>query len=124
MREEHLSTANSEDIRAVCLMTATAKSMTYQQIRTDLGIGMSQVHKIFREHLPVNKLCARWIPHDLTKAQKLRHVNWCREMMQRFTGGDSSAAYDVVTGDERRVYYPLPNKSVQWVCLSKSCLLK
>ncbi|GBP95880.1 hypothetical protein EVAR_67703_1 [Eumeta japonica] len=62
---------------------------------------MSQVHKMLHEYLAVRMLCTRWTPHNLTDAQKLRHINWCRGMMQRFAGGDSNAIYDRVIGNLR-----------------------
>ncbi|GBP48952.1 Mariner Mos1 transposase [Eumeta japonica] len=65
---------------------------------------MSQVYKSLHGHLEVRKLCIRWIPHNLTEAQKLRRVNWCCEMMLRFAGGYSNSVYDVVTGDESWIY--------------------
>ncbi|GBP14234.1 hypothetical protein EVAR_7658_1 [Eumeta japonica] len=79
--EERSSTATTDNITAVRLMIETAKRMTYQQIRTSLGINMGQLHKIFYKYLPVVKLCTRWIPYNFTNAQKLWRINWCREMM-------------------------------------------
>ncbi|GBP70155.1 hypothetical protein EVAR_52740_1 [Eumeta japonica] len=69
LREGCPSTATTEDISAVRLMVKTDKRVTYQQIRTSLDIGMSQVLKILHENLAV---------------RKLRRINWHREMMQRF----------------------------------------
>ncbi|GBP00705.1 Cytochrome P450 4g15 [Eumeta japonica] len=65
-------------------MSDAEKRVTYQQIRISSGIGMNQVHKIFYGYLAVRKLCTRWILRNLSDAQKLRPINWCREMMQRF----------------------------------------
>ncbi|GBP21903.1 hypothetical protein EVAR_7116_1 [Eumeta japonica] len=78
---------------------------------------MNQVRKILHEHLTVKKLCTRWIPHNLTEAQKLHGVNWCREMI---AGGDSNTVDNIVTGDESWIYwYDLETKkkkqSAQWV---------
>lgn len=119
LREGRPSTATTENnISVVQRMIETDKRVTYQQIRTSLGIGMSQVHKILHEHLAVRKLCARWIPHNLTEAQKLRRVDWCREMIERFNGGDSNAVFDILTGDESWVYCYDPEtkrQSAQWV---------
>jgi [histone H3]-lysine36 N-dimethyltransferase SETMAR len=81
-------------------MIESNKRVTYQHIQTSLGIGMSQVHKILHEHLAVRKLCACWIPHNVTEAQKLRRVDWCREKIKKFNGGDSNAVFDIITGDE------------------------
>ncbi|GBP55534.1 hypothetical protein EVAR_36257_1 [Eumeta japonica] len=60
------------------------------------------VNKIIHEYLSVRKLCSRWIPHNLTEAQKFRLVDWCCDMMQRFAGGDSNE-YNIVAGDEKTV---------------------
>ncbi|GBP40444.1 hypothetical protein EVAR_25296_1 [Eumeta japonica] len=54
---------------------------------------MSQMHKILHEYLRVRKLCTRWIPHTLTDVQKLRRVNWYRQMMQRFADSDSNVRH-------------------------------
>ncbi|GBP87019.1 hypothetical protein EVAR_63981_1 [Eumeta japonica] len=59
---------------------------------------MSEVHKILHEYLAFRKLCTRWVPHNLTDAQKLLPVNRYSEMMQIFAGGDSNAVCDIVTG--------------------------
>ncbi|GBP31575.1 hypothetical protein EVAR_78154_1 [Eumeta japonica] len=51
------------------------------------------------------------IRHRLTEAQKLRHVNWYCEMLQRFTGGDLNAVYNIATCDEIWIYcYNLETK--------------
>lgn len=119
LREGRPSTATTEDnISVVRRMIETDKRVTYQQIRTSLGIGMSQVHKILHEHLAVRKLCARWIPHNLTEAQKVHRVDWCRKMVQRFNKGDSNAVFDMVTGDESWIYCYDPEtkrQSAEWV---------
>ncbi|GBP11366.1 DNA transposase THAP9 [Eumeta japonica] len=69
----------------------------HQQTGTSSGGGVSQVHENLRERSAVGTLCIRWIPHNFTEAQELRRVNWCREMMQTFAGGDSNAVYNMAT---------------------------
>ncbi|GBP41710.1 hypothetical protein EVAR_33701_1 [Eumeta japonica] len=51
LREGRPSAATTEDISAVRLMMETDKRVTYQQIQTSVGIGMSQVHEISHEYL-------------------------------------------------------------------------
>ncbi|GBP71570.1 hypothetical protein EVAR_42035_1 [Eumeta japonica] len=77
--------------------------------------------------LGVRKLCTRWIPHNLTEARKLRHVNWCFETMQIFASGNSNSLYGIVTGDDTWFYcYHLETKRqcAQWCFLSRGGLLK
>ncbi|GBP74206.1 hypothetical protein EVAR_48256_1 [Eumeta japonica] len=46
----------------------------------------------------MKKLCSRWIPHDLTKAQKTDSVTWCNAMLTRFKEEASNSVWDIVTG--------------------------
>ncbi|GBP84385.1 hypothetical protein EVAR_99284_1 [Eumeta japonica] len=73
---------------AVRVVIEADKRVTYQQIRTGLGVGTSRVHQIHK-HLAVMKLGTRRIPYNLTEAQKLGRVDRCRETMQRFASDDS-----------------------------------
>lgn len=41
---------------------------------------MTNIHLRLHEHLAVKKLCARWIPHNLTITQKKTRVDWCEKM--------------------------------------------
>ena len=83
-----------------------------------MGISMTTIHKILHEHLGVRKICSRWIPHNLTIAQKQSRVNWCKEMLQKYNRGASKAVYNIYTGDESWIYaYEPENKqqSTVWV---------
>ncbi|GBP57523.1 hypothetical protein EVAR_103121_1 [Eumeta japonica] len=50
-----------DNISAVRLMIETDKTMPYQQTRTSLGVGMSQVPKIRHEHFAY---CFHLLPHQ------------------------------------------------------------
>ncbi|GBP19307.1 hypothetical protein EVAR_79907_1 [Eumeta japonica] len=60
---------------------------------------MSQVHEILYEQTFSGQEALNLvnIPHNLIEAQKLCPVNWCRNIMQRFAGGDANALYDIDT---------------------------
>ncbi|GBP11914.1 hypothetical protein EVAR_74544_1 [Eumeta japonica] len=105
-----------DNISAVEFMVETVKRLIYQQIRSSLVVGISQVHKILHQYLAV-RLCTRWLSHNLTDAQKLRRINWCREMMQRFANGNSNVVNDMVAGNESWIYCYDPETkrhSAQW----------
>ncbi|GBP06789.1 hypothetical protein EVAR_92713_1 [Eumeta japonica] len=66
LRDGPPSKATTEDdVSAVRLMIETDKSVTYQQIRTSLGVAISHVLKILHESLAVRQLCTLRLPHDL-----------------------------------------------------------
>ena len=58
-----------ESIDAVRKMIEEDRHTTYVEIEACLSITAPSIHTILHEHLHVRKLCARWIPHNLTKVQ-------------------------------------------------------
>ena len=57
--------------------------VTYCEIEAILFISSTSIHKILHEHLVLKKICSRWIPHNLTKAQKDARVDWCKKMFNK-----------------------------------------
>ena len=48
-----------------------------REIETTLGISGTSIHSILHEHLTVKKISSRWIPHNLSIAQKsLVLIGW------------------------------------------------
>ena len=68
--------------------------------------------------MTAKKICSRWIPHNLSIAQKKVRVDWSKEMLQKYDHGASKHVYDIVTGDEFWIYaYERESKqqSTVWV---------
>ena len=63
--------------------------VTYREIGTS-------IHSILHEHLTVKKIFSRWIPHNLSIAQKKDRVDWSKEMLQKYDSGASKYIYDIV----------------------------
>ena len=78
--------------------------VTYREIEATLGISSTSVYKILHEHLAVKQICSRWIPHNLTEAQKKARVNWCKGMLKKNNRGASKDVYKILTGDESWIY--------------------
>ena len=87
--------------------------VTYREIETSLNISSTSVNKILHENLIVKKICSRWIPHNLTIAQKKARVDWCKEMLKKFNRGASKDVYKIVTGDESWIYAYEPETKQQ-----------
>ena len=107
-----------ENIDAVRKLIEEDRHVTYREIGAILGIGVKSIHTILHDRLGVRKLCARWIPHKLTDAQKKNRVDWCREMLDKFNQGASNLVYNIVTGDESWIYAYEPERKGQstvWV---------
>jgi histone-lysine N-methyltransferase SETMAR len=107
-----------ENIDAVLELIKQDRHVTYREIEASLGISMTSINKILHDHLGVKKICSRWIPHNLTTAQKEARVKWCKAMMKKFAGGASKAVYNICTGDESWIYAYDPEtkqQSTVWV---------
>ena len=92
------------------------RHVTYREIETTLGI--SGLH----EHLIVKKICSRWIPHNLSIAQKEARVDWSKEVLQKYDRGALKHVYDIVTADESWIYAYEPESKQQstlWVLQDK-----
>lgn len=107
-----------ENIDAVQKLIMQDRHVTYCEIEAALGISSTSIHKILHDHLAVKKVCSRWIPHNLTKAQKDARVDWCKRMIKKYNGGASKDVYKIVTGDESWIYAYEPEtkqQSTVWV---------
>ena len=65
----------------------------------------------------MRKLSARWIPHDLNPAQKLKRLEYCKKNLKLFDEWQMRLC-DIVTGDESRIYHrKIQKKSLnkEWV---------
>ena len=60
-----------ETIDAVGQLILQDRNVTYREIETTLGISGTSIHSILHEHLTVKKICSRWMPHNLSIAQKI-----------------------------------------------------
>jgi len=118
LRDGRPATAvTDENVAAVRELILQKRQVTYEQIRATLGIGMSAIQKILHDHLAIRKLCSRWIPHNLTQAQKEARVKWCKVNLKKYMRGKSKLVYNIVTGDESWIYcYETESKrqSAQW----------
>ncbi|KAG5329014.1 SETMR methyltransferase, partial [Acromyrmex heyeri] len=82
------------NVDAVREMIERDRHMTYREIQASLGIDMKAIHTILHDRLSVRKLCNRWIPHNLTEAQKQTRVKWSKEMLKKFNRGRSNFIYN------------------------------
>ena len=59
-----------ENIDAVRELIMQDRHVTYREIEASLGISGTSIHSILHQHLTVKKISSRWIPHNLSIAQK------------------------------------------------------
>ncbi len=88
-----------------------------------LHISSTSVFNILTKDLNMRKLCCRWVPHALTKAQMDARVAWCERMIDGIRESNGSVLDRIVTLDETYVYYyePLLKKdSREWTAKNQT----
>lgn len=76
-------------------------SIRYIVFETSLSYG--NVSRIIHDDLKLKKLCARWIPHELSDQTKKQRVDICRNNLAKLKSGQWRLC-DIVTGDESWIY--------------------
>ena len=118
-----LTAVTEENVLAVKNLIQDNRRVTYQEIQHVLQIGSGSLHEILHVHLRVRRIVSRWVPHNLTDAQKQARVEWCRDMINKFEAGSSRRVYDIITGDESWIYQYDPETKRQltvWVFQNES----
>ena len=71
-----------ETIDAVRQLILQNHHGTYREIETILGISGTSIHSILHQHFTVKKICSRWIPHNLSIAQKIQSIRVAKVLQQ------------------------------------------
>ena len=62
------------------------------------------MNSIIHDYLDLLKVCARWVPHQLTDTQKQLRIQFCRQTLKGVEEGRSRRVSDIITGDEAWFY--------------------
>jgi hypothetical protein len=78
------------------------------EVAAMLDISHGSAHHIIHDVLQFHKLCARWVPRQLTLELKEKHVEPCQELLQRCETEGDSFLQRIVTGDESWIHHFQP----------------
>lgn len=103
-----------EEVRRVVLDDRRLKK---KEIAKICKISETSVLKVLHEHLGMNKVCARWVPKNLSAVQKADRVTACREFLNLCGNDPDDIISRLVTGDETWVHMYDPEskmESMEW----------
>ena len=95
-----LSVFSEDDVTAIKYLLDEYALYTVDEISESLSINSSAVFMILKQRLGLRKICARWVPHLLSQAEKDRRVKITSELLQIYDGCDDKRLCEIVTGDE------------------------
>ena len=108
-----VSAAIQENVTHVKELIREDAQITCKDLQNILGIGMSALNEILNHQLGVHKRCARWVPHQLTEEQKVDRMQWCLTMLEKYNNGRTNSMWNIVSGNETRVYKSDPKTKAQ-----------
>ena len=107
-------TATSQKIvEKVTNLVATDARFTTRHIAKCVGISVGAAHTILRRDLKMRRISARWIPHLVTKEQKLARVRIAKQLLKQLPKYNNGSFTNIVTGDETWVHFYEPKQKVQ-----------
>src|SRR6476661_1813694 len=92
------------------------RRITTRDIVGVIGVSQGTVHNIICD-LGYSKVCARWVPRQLTDELKLNRLNVCEQMLERYKNEGEQFMNSIVTGDESWAHHYEPEtkrQSMQW----------
>jgi histone-lysine N-methyltransferase SETMAR len=99
-----ITTVTQENIDAVQELVRDDPHISIDYIADALQISHGSVFSIMKQHLKLRKVSSRWVPHELTPAQRRLRVEICVENLQKLESGAWRLG-DIVTGDESWFYH-------------------
>jgi len=81
------------------------------------NVSWKTVRRIVTESLHFRKLCARWVPKNLTPEHKTKHMGSALSFLERYEKDGDEFLTHIVTGDETWVSHVTPEskqQSMQW----------
>ena len=76
------------------------RRITQEQIRVQVGINHGSMHSIIKHHLQFRKICAQWVPHQLTEGQAIDRIAACLSRLQRYQEEKHEFLSRIMTGNE------------------------
>ena len=97
----HPKTATSQNIaEKVTNLVAAYARFTTRHIAKCVGISVGATHTVLRCDLKMRRISARWIPHLVTKEQKLARVRIAKQLLKQFPTYNNRSFANIITGDK------------------------
>lgn len=111
-----VSAATAENKARVDELIRADRRITLQNIMDDIGIAKGTVCAIIKD-LAYRKVCARWVPRQLTTELKQSRLDVCTQMLQRYESDGEQFMSSIITGDESWAHHYEPEtkrQSMEW----------
>lgn len=102
-----------ENIKKIHKIILNDRKMKLSEIADIVKISKERVHHIIREYLGMRKLCAKWVPRELTIDQKQQRVDDSEQCLEMFKRNKAEFFRRYVTMDETWLHHYTPESNRQ-----------
>jgi len=98
-------------------MVLANRRVAIYEVACSLQISHGSAYQIIHDELGFHKLCARWVPRELTTEHKRKRVEICQHLLDRYNNEGEEVLSRIVTGDETWVHHYEPEskrQSLEW----------
>ena len=94
-------------------MVLANRRVAIDEVMCSLRISHGSAYRIIHDELRFHKLCARWVPRELTTEHKRKRVEICQCLLDRYNNEGEEFLSRIVTGDETWVHHYEPESKTQ-----------
>jgi len=90
-------------------------------------VNVGSAYSLIHDSLKFSKVCARWVPKELTEEHKRKRLDVCSQHFARYREEGDNFLQQIVTGDETWIHNYEPEsrwQSMQWKHPSSSVAKK
>jgi len=80
-------------------------------------VSVGSAYSLIHDSLKFSKVCARWVPKELTEERKRKRLDVCFQHLARYREEGDNFLQQIVTGDEMWIHHYEPEskrRSLQW----------
>ena len=88
------------------------RRLTVRMIASELNLNHTTIHRILTQELAMKKLCAKFVPKNLTIEKKDNRKDVCLHLLERIQR-DRNFLKNVITGDETWIFEYDPEKKTK-----------
>ena len=93
------------------------RRITVQEVSGRLKVSVGSAYSLIHNSLKFCKVCARWVPKELTEERKRKCLDVCSQDLARYREEGDNFLQQIVTGDETWIHHYEPEstrQSVEW----------
>ena len=99
----HSTSKTDNNVEIVRALVRSDRRLTVRMIASELNLNHTTVHQILTEELAMKKVCAKFVPKNLTIEHKENRMDVCLHLLER-NQRNRNFLKNVITGDETWIF--------------------